>query len=80
MTEMERLEQRLFDTPDKRLVHFHVSWGPKAHLMTPEARAAAINAAFDAPGEEIFDVDNYNTTGMIIGDGGADSIDGGAQI
>lgn len=59
--EMDRLKERLFDTPGRTLVHFHVSWGPKAHLLTSEERAKVLNDAFDQPGELITDVDNYGT-------------------
>jgi hypothetical protein len=45
--EIARLLSRLFDNPKRRLRHMHVSWGDKAHEMTVEERAAAINRMLD---------------------------------
>lgn len=57
MSELERLKQRLHGTKN-----FHVSWGPEAHLLTTEQRAAELNKAFDAieagDYEDITDLDD----------------------
>lgn len=42
MSEIERLKERLAGVRN-----FHVSWGPEAHKLTPEQRAAEINKALD---------------------------------
>lgn len=46
--EMDRLIDRFFGDPDKKLVNFNAWWGPNAASMTAEQRAAAINKALDA--------------------------------
>jgi hypothetical protein len=46
--EEQRLIDRLFNDPTRKTVNFHVSWGPDAHRITREERAAAINHALDA--------------------------------
>jgi hypothetical protein len=40
--ELDRLKDRLAGARN-----FHVSWGPEAHTLTPEQRAAEINKALD---------------------------------
>lgn len=45
MTEIEKLRHRLLL---KGTTGFHVSWGPDAKDLTPEARAAYINQMLDA--------------------------------
>ncbi len=45
--EMDRLKDRLFGDPNKRVKNFHVTWGPKAHLVSKEERVAQINKAMD---------------------------------
>lgn len=60
MTEMERLINRLCHNPDFKLTGFHVSWGPDAHLLTPEERAAELNRAMDAVDRGEFTVLDFN--------------------
>lgn len=48
MSELDKLKERLFGDPDKKLMNFNVFWGPEAHTLTPEERAKAINEVFDA--------------------------------
>jgi len=57
--ETDRLVDRLFGDPLRETVGFHVTWGPRAHELTSEERAAVLNAALDDPGEPIADVDNH---------------------
>lgn len=45
--ELDRLKSRLFHTDGLRVRNIHVSWGPLAHTLTPEQRAAEINRALD---------------------------------
>ncbi len=44
MTELERLKERL----GGRFKNFRVTWGPEAHKLTQEERAAQLNKFFDA--------------------------------
>jgi hypothetical protein len=48
MTEIDKLTSRLFDRPGRTHIGFSVSWGPDAHLLTPEQRAAELNRVMDA--------------------------------
>lgn len=57
MTELERLKNRLFGDPTKKVTNFNVFWGPEAHKLTAEERAAEINKALDAPMTLIEDLD-----------------------
>lgn len=45
--ELQRLIDRLTGDPTKRLKAFNVWWGPEAHALTTEQRAAAINRVLD---------------------------------
>lgn len=45
--EENKLMARLFDDPKKKILNFHVSWGPKAHLCTREELCAELNKSFD---------------------------------
>lgn len=45
--EKDRLIDRLFNDPRRKLLNFHVTWGPEAYKLSPEQRAARINHAFD---------------------------------
>lgn len=44
---MERLVDRLFGDPERQTRNVHFDWGPKAHNLTAEERAAMINRVFD---------------------------------
>jgi hypothetical protein len=45
--EMTRLLDRLYGNPKRRVVHFNAWWGPNAHKLTVEERAATINRWLD---------------------------------
>lgn len=45
--ELDKLKARLFHADGLGVRNFHVSWGPLAHTLTPEERAAQINKALD---------------------------------
>ncbi len=47
--EEQRLLDRLFGDPTRKLVNFHATWGPQAHKATREERAKAINDMLDTP-------------------------------
>jgi len=47
MSEVQKLVDRLCNNPEKKLVNFHVSWGPEAYKLTPEERAKVLNKALD---------------------------------
>lgn len=45
--ELERLFDRLFNDPNKKLVNFNVWWGDKAHELTVDQRAKVLNDMLD---------------------------------
>lgn len=47
MTELEKLDARLFGDPNKKLTGFNVWWGPDAVDLSVEERAKVLNDVFD---------------------------------
>jgi hypothetical protein len=45
--EMQRLVERLYGNPARRSLNFNAWWGPEAHKLTVEERAASINHMLD---------------------------------
>lgn len=47
MNEIEKLQARLYDDKTKTHAFLSVTWGPEAHLLTPEERARHLNECMD---------------------------------
>jgi hypothetical protein len=47
IAESQKLIDRLCNNPEKKLVNFHVDWGPEAHKLSVEERAKVINDVLD---------------------------------
>lgn len=45
--ELTRLRDRLFNNPERRLLHMNVWWGPRAASLSVEERAGLMNRAMD---------------------------------
>lgn len=59
--EKDKLQEYLFGEESRKLVNFHVSWGPNAHLLSVEERYAAINRALEQAGDVVENVDEYDS-------------------
>lgn len=60
--EKDKLEEYLFGEESRKLVNFHVSWGPNAHLLSVEERYAAINRALEQAGDVVENVDEWDNS------------------
>jgi hypothetical protein len=53
MSEVEKLIDRLFNDPNKKVIDFHFTWDPDAAELTVEEKARVLNEFLDAPKRRI---------------------------